>query len=135
MKTALKIALQGFLFSFLLNSFSASAQRLYFCKAVTPEGDPMGLSQFFPISEESISISALVKLYKHAEVEEVEFRIYRLLADKGEVIISSVPFKVEANWMWFWKELKFFETGSYKVYLYAGGENLICSETLDIYRE
>jgi ABC-2 type transport system permease protein len=52
-----------------------------------------------------------------------------------EVIISSVPFKVEGNWMWFWKELKFSETGSYKVYLYAGGENLICSETLDIYKE
>lgn len=116
-------------------TLSANAQRLYLCKAVTPEGDPMGLSQFFKITQENISISALVKLYKHSEVEEVEFRIYRVLADNSEVIISSVPFKIEHSWLWFWKELKFSEPGAYKIYLYMNAEKPLCSETLDIYKE
>ncbi len=131
----MRITWKCLLFLILLNSLSASAQRLYFCKAVTPEGDPMGLNNFFIINQESNSISALVKLNKHIEVNEVEFRLYRLLGNGDEVIISTIPFKVDGSWLWFWKELKFNELGSYKVYLFAGGEKPLCSETLDIFKE
>jgi hypothetical protein len=135
MKIAIKTLLKCFLFLLIFYTPTASAQRLYFCKAVSPEGDPVGLSNLFTVNQESNSISALVKLSKHIEVSEVEFRIYRLLGNGDEVVVSTVPFKVDGSWFWFWKELKFYEQGSYKVYLFAGNEKPLCSETLDIFKE
>jgi hypothetical protein len=133
MKTALKIALKGFLFSFLFSSISASAQRVYFCKSVSEEGDPVGLNQFFYIPQEGITISVLVKLPYQIEATQLELRFFKLDSLNNETYLSTVPFDVEKTWTWFWKGVNFNEPARYKVYAYADKERFLCSETMDAY--
>jgi len=133
MKTALKIALQGFLFSFLLTGFSASAQRLYFCESVSEKGDPIGLNQFFYIPQEGITVAALIKLPYSVEAKQIEMRFFKLDSMNNETFVSTVPYDVETTWTWFWKGVDFKEPARYKVYAYADKERFLCSEVVDAY--
>jgi hypothetical protein len=133
MKTALKIALQGFLFSFLLTAFSASAQRIYFSKSVSAEGDPVGLNEFFYIPQEGITVSVLIKLPYSVEATQMELRFFRLDSMNNETYLSNLTFDVEPTWTWFWKGVDFHDPARYKVYAYADKERLLCSEVVYAY--
>ncbi|MCG3166577.1 MAG: hypothetical protein POELPBGB_02357 [Bacteroidia bacterium] len=133
MKTALKIALKGVLFSLLFCSVSASAQRVYFSKSVSDEGDPVGLNQFFYVTQEGITIAVLVKLPYQIEATQIDLRFFKLDSLNNELYLSTVPFDVETTWTWFWKGVNFNEPARYKVYAYADKERFLCSEIMDLY--
>ncbi|MGE0636863.1 MAG: hypothetical protein AB7P01_10520 [Bacteroidia bacterium] len=133
MKSALTLALKGFLFSLLFISFSATAQRIYFSKSVSEDGDPVGLNQFFYIPQEGITVSMLVKLPYSVEATQIEFRFFKIDSLNNETYLSTVPFDVEKTWTWFWKGIDFREPGRYKVYAYADKERFLCSEIVDAY--
>ena len=133
MKTALKIALKGFLFSLLFTTVSASAQRVYFSKSVTDEGDPVGLNQFFYLPQEGSTIAVLIKLPYQVEATQMELRFFKLDSLNNETYLSAVPFDVEKTWTWFWKGVRFNEPARYKVYAYADKERFLCSEIVDLY--
>lgn len=135
MKTALKIALKGLLFSLIFTHYSATAQRLYFSKSVTDDGDPVGLNQFFYIPQDGVNIVVLLKLPYQVDATQIDFRFFRLDSLNNETYLSTVSFEVEENWTWFWKSVDFHESARYKVYAYADKERLLCSETVDAYRE
>lgn len=133
MKTALTLALKGFLFSILLNSFSASAQRIYFSKSVSDDGDPVGLNEFFYIPEDGITVAVLIKLPYSVEATQIEMRFFKLDSMNNETYLSTVPYDVEKTWTWFWKGVDFKEPARYKVYAYADKERFLCSEVVNAY--
>jgi len=134
MKTALKFALSGFLFFFLLSARPASAQRLYFSESVSDAGDPIGLNQFFYIPRDSVkNVAMLIKLPNSVEATSIELRFFGVDSLNKETYLSTVPFEVEKGWTWFWKSIEFKIPSRYKVYVYADKERFLCSEIVDAY--
>lgn len=133
MNKALKFALTGFLFFCLSSTYHATAQRVYFCKSVSADGDPVGLNQFFYIPENGINISLLIKLPQPIDATSIELRFFKLDSLNNETYVSSVPFDVEKTWTWFWKGVDFHEAARYKVYVFADKERLLCSEVADAF--
>lgn len=133
MKTALTLALKGILFFLLLSTFSVSAQRIYFCKSVSAEGDPVGLNQFFYIPQQGITVAILIKLPYSVDATQIEMRFFKLDSMNNETYLSTVSYDVEDTWTWFWKGVDFKEPARYKVYAYADKERFLCSEVVDAY--
>ncbi len=134
MKSALTIALKGFLFLLLFSNFTVSAQRLYYCESVSEKGDPIGLNQFFFIPESGTSnVAMLIKLPNAIEADSVELRFFGLDSLNNETYLSTVPVNVEPTWTWFWKSIEFKYPGRFKTYVYADKSRLLCSETVDAY--
>jgi hypothetical protein len=116
-----------FLFAFIVFFQTANAQRLYFCEDVSSDGDPIGASSSFTIRNEGDYLKFLVKLPYEVGCRSISYKIYR----NGDYD-NTVYQDTERSWVWFWKEISFYKTGEYDIYVYDCSDNLLASNTLRI---
>lgn len=123
-----------YLFSLLLliAAFSVSAQTVYFCEGVDDDGYPEGEASTFTIPSDGGYLYVLTRLPYECGTDEIVLDIYTVDYDGYETFSTTLYMDVESNWAWFWKKVTFYDSGTYKVYVYDGDDNFLASGKVKI---
>jgi hypothetical protein len=126
-----------FAFSFFaLMLFAVSnnlkAQTLYFCESVTSDGYPQTESTVFNIGSGGGYLDILVKLPYELNCRSVRYEIYKVDSYGSETYNTTISQDTERNWIWFYKQVTFYDSGKYNVYVYDCNDALLTSGSVKI---
>lgn len=128
-----KVLLLVFLVAATLTlSNSLKAQSLYFCESVDKDGYPVGESTTFTIPSSGGYLNMLVRLPYTLDVYSVRYEIYKVDPYGSETYDNTIYQDTEKNWVWFWKQVTFYKTGNYNVYVYDSNNYLLASNSIKI---
>ncbi len=110
------------------------AQSLYFCEDVDDDGYAIGSSTSFTIPDDGGYLYFLVRMGSGNEVDcdEVLFDIYKVDSNGKETFDNTIYLDVESDWNWFYKQINFYDRGTYKVYVYDEDWGFLTSGTVKI---
>ncbi|QQS37675.1 MAG: hypothetical protein IPM56_06905 [Ignavibacteriales bacterium] len=111
---------------------SVNAQSLYFCEDVDEDGYAINSSSTFTITEDGGSLKMLVRMGEDVDVYGVYFKIFEVDSNSDESYDNTIYQDVEPDWTWFWKEIIFYRSGKYNVYVYDEYDEYITSGTIKI---
>lgn len=117
----------------MLALLPVSAQyTLQFCEDVNTEGKPTMVSNSFLVDQDGGVLKFLCKTEDKFNTDQLEFRVFYINESGNEENILKLPQKIEPNWNFAWKELVFFDPGSYRVKVYTGSGTYLTSANLNI---
>lgn len=119
MKRIITLAVFAIALLFALNS-NASAQTMYFCEGVDNDGYAITPSSVFNINSSGGYLYVLTRLPYSVGCNSVRLEIYR----NGNYD-NTIYLDTEKNWTWFWKQITFYKSGDYTVYLYNCYDELV----------
>ena len=102
-----------FALALLVVSQKTNAQSLYFCEGVTSDGYPITESSTFNISSSGGYVYVLCRLPYEVACRSVRFEIYRNGAYDNTIYLDT-----EKNWVWFNKQITFYNSGDFSIYVY-----------------
>ena len=103
------------------------SQTMYFCESVDGDGYPVGESSVFNISSSGGYLDVLVRLPYELGTKSVSYEIYH-----DGVYDNTIYQDAQRNWAWFYKQITFYQSGSYQIYAVDGNGQTLCSKTLTI---
>ncbi|MBK7866886.1 MAG: hypothetical protein IPJ75_07805 [Ignavibacteriales bacterium] len=128
-----------FLLSIVVTNFS---QTLTFCEGVTEKGVPIKEATTFNIPKQGGYFYFLVKLPYTISCEEVYFEIYGLDASydpnefnmegDGETYETTISLTTKPDWAWFYKQVTFYKTGYYRIYVKDCTDSILASSVVRI---
>lgn len=101
----------------LLSASTGLSQTLYFCEDVDDDGYPEGESSSFTIGRNGGYLYMLVRMGNECNTEKVYFDIYTVNSRGKEKFNNTLEMDTESNWAWFWKQITFYDDGTYNVYV------------------
>lgn len=113
--------------AFIVLSQSANAQSIYFCEDVTGDGYPITESSVFNIGRDGGYLNVLVRLPYEVACRSVRFEIYR----NGEYD-NTIYMDTEKSWVWFYKQITFYKSGNFSVYVYDCFDYMLTSGSVKI---
>ncbi len=113
-------------------SASLQAQEIYFCEDVDEDGYPENESSSFTIGSGGGWLKVLVKLDDEVDCNEVKYVIYKISKSGKEKYENTIYQDVEDNWVWFWKQITFYDDGKYNIYVYDKHDNFLVSGSVRI---
>ncbi len=119
-------------FLFLFFSALAGAQTLYFCEGVDEDGYPESDSRTFTIPEDGGYLYFLVRMPDECDTYSIDYVIYKVGSDDEETYDNTISQDTEPDWTYFWKEVNFYDSGRYKVYVYNDADELLASGSVKI---
>ncbi len=105
---------------------------LTFCEDVNQEGKAQMASNSFMVDQSGGVLKFLVKADDKFNTEQMEFRIFYINDAGKEEEVTRMPQKVESAWNYAWKEVVFFDPGTYKIKVYTGKGTYLTSSNLSI---
>ncbi|KAA0210007.1 MAG: hypothetical protein UZ04_CHB001000231 [Chlorobi bacterium OLB4] len=105
----------------------SSAQSLYFCEGVDSDGYPINESSTFNISRDGGYLYVLTRLPYRVDCRSVSIVIYRNNEYDNTIYVDT-----ERDWVWFWKQITFYKSGDYDIYVYDCNDYLLTSGYLRI---
>ena len=103
------------------------SQTMYFCESVDADGYAVGESSVFNIGSNGGYLDVLVRLPYALGTRSVSYEIYR-----NGVYDNTIYQDSQTNWVWFYKQITFYQAGSYQIYSVDGNGATLCSGTLTI---
>ncbi len=117
----------------LLANFSFS-QSLIFCEKVS-DGKAEKPSHVFRIGKDGGFFQFLVLLDSPVNTTEVKMDIFKVDETGKETFDATVSTKVEREYVWFSKEVNFFKSGDFTVYVYTAEDKLLCTGMVKVVME
>ncbi len=111
---------------------SLKSQTLYFCESVTSDGYPVTESSVFTIGSSGGYFDFLVKLPYDLNCRSVRYEIYKVDSYGSETYSTTINQDTERNWVWFYKQVTFYDSGKYNVYVYDCNDALLTSGSVRI---
>ncbi|MBS1516228.1 MAG: hypothetical protein JSS63_14425 [Bacteroidetes bacterium] len=113
-------------------SQAVNAQSLYFCEDVSKDGYPIGESTVFTIPSGGGYLKMLVRLPYTLDVYSVRYEVYKVDSYGNETYDNTIYQDTEKSWVWFWKQITFYKSGNYNVYVYDSNNYLLASSSIKI---
>ncbi len=104
--------------------FSLFSQQIFFCEAVDRSGYPKNVSKEFTIGNDGGFIKILIKMNKAVGSNNIIFDVYKMENNK-ELFDNTVQMEIKPALTWFYKEITFFNGGSYRIYVYDERNKLL----------
>lgn len=120
------------LFTLLLLSINAKAQNIYFCEDVDRDGYPITESSVFNISSGGGYFDVLVRLPYTVNCSSVRYEIYKEDSYGHENYSTTIYQDTQRDWVWFYKQITFYDSGRYNVYVYDCSDYLLTSGSVRI---
>jgi hypothetical protein len=117
---------------FFFVKVSSAQYSLTFCENVNDAGKPLHPSNLFMVSPSGSALKVLLKADEGFKTDKMDFKIYYINDSGKEEEISKLPQKVEPKWNYTWKEVVFFDPGSYRVKVYDGKGGYITSANVSV---
>ncbi|RPI18527.1 MAG: hypothetical protein EHM58_04950 [Ignavibacteriae bacterium] len=128
-----KLLTIGFIaFTLVILSGEVTSQTLYFCESVDRDGYPITESSVFNISRSGGYFTFLVRLPYAIKCNSVRYEIYKEDSRGNEVYNTTIYQDTERDWVWFYKEVTFYDPGRYNVYVYDCYDYLLTSSSVKI---
>jgi hypothetical protein len=108
---------------------------LTFCEDVGEGGKPVTESRVFMVDQSGGVMKMLLRADEKISTPQVEYRVFYIDDDGSEAEISRLKQKVETNWNFAWKEVVFYDPGSYKVKVYTDKGTYITSANVTIKKQ
>ena len=123
----------GFIILLLALVKLGSAQySLTFCENITSDGKPIKASNSFMVGHNGSLLKVLLKADGKLNSENMDFRVF-IINDSGkEEELSRLPQKVETTWNYAWKEMVFFDAGTYRIKVYNSKGSYLTSANLNV---
>ena len=121
----------AFALLFALNSF-ASAQTLTFCENVDSRGNPSGYSSTFNIGSGGGYLYFLVNLPFQLNSRQVKYDIFKVTRGGSENFDNTIYQDTERTWDFFYKQVTFYDVGTYNIYVYDNENNFLTSGTITV---
>jgi len=119
-------------FTLLLLSGNLKSQTLYFCESVDRGGYPVTESSVWNISRDGGYFDFLVRLPYDLNCRSVRYEIYKVDSYGSEVFDNTITQDTERDWRWFWKQVTFYSTGKFNIYVYDCNDYLLASGSVRI---
>ena len=116
--------MKKFIFLLFLLPLNLFSQQIIFCESVDQSGNPKNASKEFTIGEDGGFIKILIKSNKEIGSNAIIFDVYKL-NDEKEIFNNTVRMEIKPAVTWFYKEITFFKSGIYRVYVYDEKDKLI----------
>ena len=119
----------------LLTLFSGAgySQSLKFCEEVNSEGEPVKQITVFSIEKgKGGTLKFLTKLPFSISTKSVLYEIYTVDGEGNETYKRNIKQDVNPAWMWFYKDVKFTEAGTYNIKVYDGDRNHLVTSYLTV---
>jgi hypothetical protein len=100
-------------FALLVIADNIKAQSIYFAEDVSTDGYPITESSVFNISRNGGYFDVLVRLPYEVNCRSVRYEIYR----NGKYS-TTIYQDTERNWVWFYKQITFYDPGTYDIDVY-----------------
>jgi hypothetical protein len=116
----------------LLVKVGAAQYSLTFCENVNNDGKPLHPSNSFLVSPNGSALKFLVKADDGFKTEDMDFKIFYINEAGTEEEISKLPQKIEPKWNYTWKEVVFFDPGTYRVKVYDSKGVYLTSANINV---
>jgi hypothetical protein len=126
------IAFSFFALMLFVLTNNLKAQSMYFCESVSSDGYPVTESSTFTIGSSGGYLDILVKLPYELNCRSVRYEIYKVDSYGSETYSTTISQDTERNWVWFYKQVTFYDSGKYNVYVYDCGDALLTSGSVRI---
>ncbi len=103
------------------------AQSMYFCEDVDKDGYAISESSVFNIGSNGGYLDVLVRLPYEVACRSVRYELY--LNGKYNTTIYQ---DTERNWVWFYKQITFYDSGTWDVYVYDCYDSQLTSGSVRI---
>lgn len=125
---------KGLLFALFLGfaTVGFSQYSLTFCKEVSTEGKAEAASNSFTSEMNGNTVKMLVKSDDKFTTYQVEYRIFYVDAAGNETEISKLPQFVEPSWDFAWKQVVFYDPGTYRIKVFDEKGNYLTSANVNI---
>lgn len=116
--------MKKFIFLLFLLPLNLFSQQIIFCESVDQSGNPKYASKEFTIGEDGGFIKILIKSIKEIGSSSIIFDVYKV-NDEKELFNNTVRMEIQPAVTWFYKEITFFKSGIYRIYVYDEKDKLI----------
>ncbi len=116
-------------------SAETKAQSLYFCESVDKDGYAINESNTFVIGNNGGYFDFLVRMPYDLRSYYINYDIYEVESDGTEKFSETIRQDSQPDWQFFWKEITFYDSGTYKVYVYDDNDYLITSSTVKVKKQ
>ena len=120
---------------FLFVATTSKAQSLYFCESVDKDGYALNESNSFVIGSNGGYFDFLVRMPYDLRSYYINYDIYEVKNDGTEQFSSTIRQDSQPDWQFFWKEVTFYDAGTYKIYVYDDNDYLITSATVKVKKQ
>jgi hypothetical protein len=117
---------------FVIANTTYAQYSLTFCKEVSTEGLAQKPGSTFTTEQDGNTLKMLVKSDDKFTTYQVEYRIFYVDASGKESEVSKLPQMVEPNWDFAWKEVVFYDPGTYRIKVYDEKGNYLTSANVNI---
>ena len=121
----------GFIFLLFIEVGSAQYS-LTFCENVNNDGKALHPSNSFMVSPNGSALKFLVKSDEGFKTENMDFKIFYINDTGKEEEISKLPQKIQTDWNFTWKEVVFFDSGTYRVKVYDSNGAYLTSANINV---
>ena len=125
-----KVLLSALFLGFATIGFSQYS--LTFCKEVSTEGAAQNAANTFTTEMNGNELKMLVKSDDKFTTYQVEYRIFYVDAAGGETELSKLPQYVEPTWDFAWKQVVFYDPGTYRIKVFDDKGNQLTSANVNI---
>ena len=108
------------------------SQSLYFCEGVDDDGYAIDESSVFTIPDDGGYLYVLTRLPYEVACKSVRYEVYKVNSRGKETYDNTIYQDVEKGWVWFWKQITFYDRGTYKIYVYDEDWKFLTSNTVKI---
>jgi hypothetical protein len=105
---------------------------LTFCENVNNEGKALHPSNSFMISPNGSALKFLLKADEGFKTENMDFKIFYINDTGKEEEISKLPQKIQSDWNFTWKEVVFFDPGTYRIKVYDSKGAYLTSANINV---
>ena len=125
-----KVLLFAMFLGFATAGFSQYS--LTFCKEVSTEGAPQSAANTSTSEQNGNELKMLVKSDEKFTSYQVEYRIFYVDAAGTETELSKLPQYVEPSWDFAWKQVVFYDPGTYRIKVFDEKGNYLTSANVNI---
>lgn len=107
---------------------------LIFCEDIDAEGNPKMAATAFMVSDRGGMLRFLVRSDQVIEPGNLKYQLFYINETGNEEAVAEFQQIVETDWNYVWKDVVFFESGTYRVKVYNSKEDYLTSANLNIKR-
>lgn len=112
--------------------FGSAQYSLTFCETVGDDGRPNKPSNSFMVAHDGSSLKVLLKSDKKLDSDQLTFKIFFINEAGKEEAVSELSQKIEPAWTYVWKDIVFFDSGSYRIKVYNTEGTYLTSANLKV---
>jgi hypothetical protein len=116
-------------------ALGAGAQTTFsVCVSANKDGKCEGESHEFDLYKDGGTLTFLLYNAQSLGTTQVNYKIYRKSSSGSESYETTISQNIESNWNYSWKDIDFFDAGTYRIKVYDSSDYYITENTIQLFK-